>query len=85
MVGGSGAKLAIMGAIRDGSFVPSPLAKPGREREHAEATRMSVEDASALQGFPRNYPWQGTKTEVGLQVGNSIPPPLAGHLLRGLI
>lgn len=34
--------------------------------------------AGRLQGFPAGHPWQGPKTRVALQIGNAIPPQLAG-------
>ena len=48
-----------------------------------EATKrhITVEEASVLQTFPPDYPWQGTKTQKFLQVGNAVPPLLALHVL----
>lgn len=34
-------------------------------------------EASRLQGFPDNYKWCGSKTEIGRQIGNAVPFELA--------
>lgn len=41
-------------------------------------------EAAALQTFPADHPWQGTKTEIGQQIGNAVPLRLAEALLREL-
>lgn len=40
---------------------------------------LTIEDASLLQTFPREYPWSGK--DIAQQVGNAIPPRLAAHVL----
>lgn len=47
--------------------------------------RTTVEQALILQGFPADYPVQGTKTKQFEQIGNAIPPPLARAILGQLV
>lgn len=81
LVGGSGAKSAIMNEYREGRFVPSPQAKDG---SHAEITRITVGEAATLQSFPPGWKFAGTKGKVGLQIGNAVPPLLAEAVLDHL-
>ena len=39
--------------------------------------RLTVEECAALQSFPPDHPWRGTKRSKYMQVGNAVPPPLA--------
>jgi DNA (cytosine-5)-methyltransferase 1 len=47
--------------------------------------RVTVAEAGVLQGFPPDYPWQGTKSAKYRQVGDAVPPPLAAAILAPLI
>ncbi len=60
---------------------------PGRfeQRRGANAVRVTVCQAAVLQGFPADYPWQGTRTRQFEQVGNAVPPPLAYRVLEQAI
>lgn len=56
---------------------------PGRYdgRAGTNAPRVTVEQATVLQGFRRDYPWQGSRHQQYRQIGNAVPPPLAAHVL----
>lgn len=44
--------------------------------------RVSLREALILQGFPADWPLQGTVEEQYTQVGNAVPPPLAEAVSR---
>lgn len=46
--------------------------------------RLTVSMAAALQGFPRDWVFQGRKTSAYRQVGNAFPPPVAAALGRAV-
>lgn len=47
--------------------------------------RMTAAEAGLLQGFPADFPWQGTAQERWQQVGNAIPVPLARAILESML
>lgn len=49
-----------------------------------QGAQVSIAEASVLQTFPADYPWQGNKGQQYLQVGNAVPPLLAAHLIASL-
>lgn len=82
LIGGSGAKEAVVRAIEDGSFIRSIH---GDGESYAEATRITVPEAGVLQTYERQFVWKGTKTKQFLQIGNAVPPLLAKAVLSALI
>jgi DNA (cytosine-5)-methyltransferase 1 len=59
--------------VRDGNY------------DGTEPIRLTMAEASILQGFRPDYPWQGTQTSKHLQIGNAVPPPLAHAVIRSLL
>lgn len=51
---------------------------------HWDNRRIRVAELKRLQGFPDAYDLSGTRRTIQLQVGNSVPPPLA-RLVAGAI
>ena len=45
---------------------------------------MTPKELGQIQGFPADYPWQGTEKEIIAQIGNAVPPPLAERIVRSL-
>lgn len=38
---------------------------------------LTVQECGQIQGFPKDYPWQGSIKDQIIQIGNAVPPPLA--------
>lgn len=47
--------------------------------------RLTVAECAAIQSFPPDWPWQGTKTAQYRQVGNAVPPPMAEAIGRAIV
>jgi len=45
------------------------------------AERITPEQAAILQGFRRDYPWQGARTRQFAQIGNAVCPPVGRRVL----
>jgi DNA (cytosine-5)-methyltransferase 1 len=51
------------------------------DRVRRETVRVTVEQASVLQGFRHDHPWQGPRTARFRQIGNAVCPPVARAVL----
>ena len=58
--------------------------KPEKGRYlHPDQDRpITHREAARIMGFPDDFMFVGTKVEIAKQIGNAVPPPLAGNLGR---
>lgn len=61
-----------------------PHAGSAGEPQSSNTIRLTIRDALILQGFPPDYPVQGTRTKQFEQVGNAVPPPLAAAVIAAV-
>ena len=47
--------------------------------------RITVSEAAALQGFPKEFKFLGSRCDKYRQIGNSVPPPLAEAIAREVV
>jgi DNA (cytosine-5)-methyltransferase 1 len=52
---------------------------------HWDNRRLRIREMASLQGFPSDYPFQGTRREKVRQVGNAVPPPLAQVMVASVL
>jgi DNA (cytosine-5)-methyltransferase 1 len=45
---------------------------------------LSVTELAQIQGFPKEYNWQGNEKEKIKQIGNAVPPPLCESIVLSL-
>ena len=45
---------------------------------------MTPKELGQIQGFPKDYAWQGNEKAQIAQIGNAVPPPLAERIMRSL-
>lgn len=56
----------------------------GTDDSFAESTRITVDEAAALQTYPADFEFVGNKGSIGLQIGNAVPPLLAERIFETL-
>ncbi|WOT36627.1 DNA cytosine methyltransferase [Streptomyces coeruleorubidus] len=57
---------------------------PKRDLFRPDGPMLTVEQAAIIQGFPRDWDFQGKKTARYRQVGNAFPPPVAEAVGRAI-
>lgn len=62
------------------------LLKGGRPNKRAprRMRRITLEEAAALQSFPRSWRWKGPRGGMYRQVGNAVPPALSERIALSL-
>lgn len=64
--------------IRTEFFKP----EKGRYLHPDQHRPITCREAARLMGFPDDFQFSGTKTDIARQIGNAVPPPLAGAIAR---
>lgn len=60
------------------------IAEEAPERDFVGMPRLTVPMVALLQGFPRDWKFEGRKTAAYRQVGNAFPPPVAAAVAEQL-
>ncbi|MFJ1974700.1 DNA cytosine methyltransferase [Streptomyces sp. NPDC087903] len=75
---------AAMGVDAMGVANDPDACDPERDLFRENGPMLTVEQAAIIQGFPRNWNFQGKKTAQYRQVGNAFPPPVAEAVGRAI-
>ncbi|WP_222865771.1 DNA cytosine methyltransferase [Aeromicrobium senzhongii] len=84
---GSGDVMGRLHADRPSVTIRTEFFKPEKGRYlHPTAHRpITHAEAALLQGFDEEFEWCGTKVSIAKQIGNAVPPPLAGAIARAIL
>jgi DNA (cytosine-5)-methyltransferase 1 len=84
--GGSGDVMGRLHWDKPSVTIRTEFWKPEKGRYlHPTAHRsITHHEAARIQGFPDDYLWYGSKTQIGRQIGNAVPVPLAEGIARHL-
>jgi DNA (cytosine-5)-methyltransferase 1 len=93
--GGSGARASIrkeqtekrwkVRVGQDGTIHPDDAKAARGERGVNVYGKMTPAEAGQLQGFRKDYDWQGTVSQQISNIGNAVPPPLARVMVDELV
>ncbi|MCS5733780.1 DNA cytosine methyltransferase [Herbiconiux daphne] len=80
----------VMGRLHKGKpsvTIRTEFFKPekGRYLHPTENRAITHYEAAALQGFPEDFQFMGSKTEIARQIGNAVPIPLGAAIGRHLL
>ncbi|MGW3635216.1 DNA cytosine methyltransferase [Streptomyces sp. NPDC005122] len=75
---------AAMGVDAMGVANDPAACDPERDLFRENGPMLTVEQAAMIQGFPRDWRFQGRKTAQYRQVGNAFPPPVAEAVGRAI-
>lgn len=67
--------------IRTEFFKP----EKGRYLHPDQHRPITHREAARLMGFPDDFRFSGTKTQIARQIGNAVPPPLAAAIARMVV
>ncbi|MFJ1597704.1 DNA cytosine methyltransferase [Streptomyces sp. NPDC088261] len=79
----------VMGRLRPGGpsvTIRTEFFKPEKGRYlHPTANRPITHfEAALIQGFPENFKWYGSKTQIARQIGNAVPVGLGRALAQAI-
>ena len=79
----------VMGRLRQGKpsvTIRTEFFKPekGRYLHPTEDRPITHYEAAKLQGFPDDFQWCGTKTDIARQIGNAVPIPLGLRIAESI-